>query len=142
MRRIIFSICIFALALSLSIFASAATISTADELLTLMNTSSMWADDYTLANNINLAEATNGLLQAPIGNETTPYSGTFDGNGYTISGIDINSTVNGVGLFGYAGNATIKNLTVEGKVTNTAGATAGIVGYVKALPITVENCVR
>ncbi len=37
----------------------------------------------------------------PIGTETYPFNGEFDGNGYTISGLYINTTENNVGLFGY-----------------------------------------
>ena len=45
-----------------------------------------------------------------------PYSGTFDGNGYQISGLNINSQEKYQGLFGYVENAVIKNLTVSGQV--------------------------
>lgn len=141
MRKILLSICIFALAVSLSLFAGAAQIGSADELLTLMNTPSMWADDYTLTADINLSDATNGLSQAPIGSESIPYSGIFDGDGYTISGINISGAGN-VALFGFASGATIKNLTVEGTVSSTTNWAAGIIARVSAASITVENCVN
>ena len=54
----------------------------------------------------------------PIGNsDEIPYLGTFDGNGYTISGIYINGDASDVGLFGQVGmlNKTtgcVKNLTL------------------------------
>lgn len=56
----------------------------------------------------------------PIGTETHPWTGTFDGRGHTISGFNIYSVDNDllnwkyVGLFGYIQNATIKNLRIEG----------------------------
>lgn len=56
----------------------------------------------------------------PIGTETHPWTGTFDGRGHTISGFNIYSVDNEllnwkyVGLFGYIQNATIKNLRIEG----------------------------
>ena len=56
----------------------------------------------------------------PIGSKTHPYTGTFDGRGYTISGFNIYRVDNAlnsfdyVGLFGYIKNATIKNLRIEG----------------------------
>ena len=79
----------------------------------------------------------------PIGyasayDETKAYSGTFDGQGHTISGLNANATVSG--LFGYAKNAAIKNLTVAGSVGGGSCLTAGggIVGY--AVGGTIENC--
>jgi len=38
----------------------------------------------------------------PIGTENAPFCGSFDGNGFTISGLYVNSGNYGVGLFGYA----------------------------------------
>lgn len=60
------------------------------------------------------------------------FSGTFDGNGNTISGFK--STNNYYdGLFEYVDGATIKNLTLKGE-----GAGAGLIFY--AHDVTVENC--
>ena len=69
----------------------------------------------------------------PIGNDTDRYAGTFDGAGYTISGLNVNdSTLDNAGLFGVIdggeGNGmAIKDLTLEGSIvggTNT-GSIAG-----------------
>lgn len=140
-KRILFAICVSLLIISLSIFTSAAEITSADDLLTLMNTSSMWADDYTLTKDINLADATNGLAQTPIGNPDNPFTGTFDGQGYEISGIEL-SGVDYVALFGSAANATIKNLTVSGTVIGTGTRAAGIVAQVEDAGFIIENCVN
>ena len=70
-----------------------------------------------------------------------PYSGTFDGNGHTISGLNVNYRNNNGGLFCYVMNATIKNLTVAGSVTHSSGdgvAYGGIVGCADSS--TIENC--
>ena len=70
-----------------------------------------------------------------------PYSGTFDGNGHTISGLNVNYRDKNGGLFCYVMNATIKNLTVAGSVTHSSGngvAYGGIVGYADSS--TIENC--
>ncbi|OBR90767.1 hypothetical protein CLRAG_34150 [Clostridium ragsdalei P11] len=73
-----------------------------------------------------------------------PFSGTFDGDGYTIKGLLINvkdTKSGGKGLFGLISFAAVKNVTVEGSVTaddyNEAG---GIVGY--ADNSDVINCVN
>ena len=70
-----------------------------------------------------------------------PYSGTFDGNGHTISGLNVNYRNKNGGLFCYVMNATIKNLTVAGSVTHSSGdgvAYGGIVGCADSS--TIENC--
>ena len=70
-----------------------------------------------------------------------PYSGTFDGNGHTISGLNVNYRDKNGGLFCYVKSATIKNLTVAGSVTHSSGNGVdygGIVGCADSS--TIENC--
>jgi hypothetical protein len=88
-----------------------------------------------LTGNINLKNAS----WTPIGSSSTNYSGIFDGNGYEISGLNVNSEDNYQGLFGYTKDATIKNLTVSGQVNGGGwvGAFAGL-----AMNSTIENCVN
>ena len=73
---------------------------------------------------------------------SNPYTGTFDGCGYTISNLSINGEWNSAGLFGYVGG-TVKNLTVSGSVTadscSYAGGIAGTI-YMNNSG-SVENCV-
>lgn len=108
------------LSLTLAFTAGAAsyTIGTAAELQELMEDSTQWSDGntYTLTANINMSSITS---QTPIGNNSTPFKGTFNGGGYSITGINISSADQYVGLFGATANATVKNLTVSGKVTST-----------------------
>ena len=71
------------------------------------------------------------------------YGGTFDGGGFTISGLSINSTAQYQALFGYVKDGTIKDLTVAGSVTTSTTSSAyaaGIVGY--GYPVTLINCVN
>ena len=74
-------------------------------------------------------------------NQDLPYSGTFDGNGHTISGLNVNYGDKNGGLFCYVKSATIKNLTVAGSVTHSSGDGVdygGIVGCADSS--TIENC--
>ena len=76
----------------------------------------------------------------PIGSEKQPYTGTFDGGGYTIRGLCVskrnyyNSNNEGfdeenhAGLFGKLSGATVKNLTVTGYVDGRFYV-GGIAGY-------------
>lgn len=73
--------------------------------------------------------------------EDLPYSGTFDGNGHTISGLNVNYGDKNGGLFCHVKSATIKNLTVAGSVTYSSGdgiVYGGIVGCANSS--TIENC--
>lgn len=85
---------------------------------------------YKLTADISIAM--NGANWKPIGMSSPRFKGHFNGNGKTISGLFINNTVDGSsqGLFGALMNATIKNLTVTGSVTNTQTGAAGIAGSI------------
>ena len=85
----------------------------------------------------------------PIGSDSRPYRGTFDGANYTISGLYIDSNADYQGLFGYvSGSGKVQNLSVSGSgtvencyntgtVTGTDDYAGGFVGYNSG---TVENC--
>lgn len=49
----------------------------------------------------------------PIGAPRTPFEGTFDGQGHTVTGMYASEDKNGIGLFGYTKEAVIKNVRVE-----------------------------
>ena len=51
-----------------------------------------------------------------IGNSNTPFTGTFDGGGHTIT-VDITSSNVDAGLFAHLTGATIKNLGIAGSVS-------------------------
>lgn len=88
-----------------------------------------------LDNDIDLSD----IDWTPIGTESRPYTGTFDGNNKTIRGLEINqSGTDNVGLIGYLGsegkvqNVTLANISVSG-----ANYVGGIAGQTYG---TVENC--
>lgn len=76
----------------------------------------------------------------PIGNdEKVAFQGTFDGQGYVLTGIAINDRSSGLGLFGYVNNskALIKNVGLFGGIVGGDNCGA-IVGELMAG--TVSNC--
>lgn len=87
---------------------------------------------FVLANDIDLSTVDNWT---PIG-DGYAFGGTFDGNGYTISNLKINTTNNPTGLFGWT-TGTIKNLGVENVNITGASDVGGLIGKAAG---TVSNC--
>ena len=91
---------------------------------------------YVLTADIDL----NGKAFTPIGADYShTFSGHFDGQNHTISNLEVTGSASYAGLFGYT-NAAIGNLTLTGAtVTNTAGYTGVLAGYVSGSN-TITNC--
>jgi len=100
--------------------------------------------NYSLAADIaaegtgNSREVWGGLGFVPVGNATTPYSGTFDGQRHKISGLSINRLDNNVGMFGYTSKAAIDNVGLSGSWIHGNTNVGGIVGNSNAS--TINNC--
>lgn len=75
----------------------------------------------------------------PIGTTSSPFTGTFDGNGKEINGLFINSGTS-IGLFGtITANAKISDLTLQRATINASGSNVGIlVGYMQGG--TIRDC--
>lgn len=77
----------------------------------------------------------------PIGTSSTMYAGIFDGNGHTISGLNVTGANNG--LFKMTGAATIQNLTISdstiGDSSNSNNLLGAFVGRIKD-STTLINC--
>ena len=65
--------------------------------------------------------------------------GTYNGNGKTISNLNITGSNNIIGLFGYVNTsvAVIKNVNIKNPYINGQYDVGGIVGYNKG---TISNC--
>ena len=76
-----------------------------------------------------------------VGTETTPYAGTVNGYGHSITGMTINQTTNRAGFIGSLGeNGAVKNLKLKAvSVTTTGGFVGGLVGYGYSFSV-IENC--
>ncbi len=74
----------------------------------------------------------------PIGNNSNKYTGTFDGNNKTVSGLYFNNTSqNYVGLFGYLDDGEIKNVGVVNSYFNGNNYVGGVCGRNYG---TITNC--
>lgn len=84
----------------------------------------------------------------PIGTEDKPFVGDFDGNGHSISGLNITGTMKGkdtgnvagyAGLFGYIDSkSSIEGLTIEKSTIKGSIYVGGIAGYNTG---SITNCV-
>lgn len=76
----------------------------------------------------------------PIGNATTPFTGTYDGDGHSIDSLYISrSGTDSLGFFGYTSNADIKNLALIDIISVDGGDyVGGLVGYNENS--TISNC--
>lgn len=72
---------------------------------------------------------------------TTPFSGTFDGNGHTIKNLTSSTTASDMpaGLIGVANDATVKNVTVSGGHISSSDSGAAIVAVMLGTT-EVSNC--
>lgn len=98
-----------------------------------------------------------GYCQWPVigvlsSNGQRAYTGTFDGQGHTVSGLNITSLGGRqkLGLFGVAQDAVIENLTVRGNIdltgvrsydTTTGYIIGGVLGSGEGGGVTIRNCV-
>lgn len=85
-------------------------------------------------------------VTAPYGNDITGFTGftgTFDGNGHTVT-LDITASTAYVGLFSkLAGGAVVRNVITAGSVTATGkNNVGGIAGFANTYSgdVTIENC--
>lgn len=93
--------------------------------------------NYTLEADLDLSEVEDFV---PIGNEETPFTGTFDGNGHVISNLSISrGESTDVGLFGCIGeNGTVSDLTIRSASVEGRIYTGILAGYNQG---TIRSCV-
>lgn len=125
-------------------------IATWQNLYWISQNSAQWNKHYIQTADIDFAEASpaintwaSGAGWTPIGNATTAFTGSYNGQGYSIIGLYINNSSGyNLGLFGYiTGNssASISNLFIQGSVSGSYRI-AALVGYVASSNIAITNC--
>lgn len=78
-------------------------------------------------------------VTAPYANDFTDFSGTFDGNGHTVT-LNITASTANVGLFSkLAGGAVVKNVITAGSISGKVNNVGGIAGTADG-NVTIENC--
>ncbi len=104
----------------------------------LMNMNYFRSSFFQLTAGFSLASETNWL---PIGDATTNFTGGFDGNGFVLTGLTINSPgAADRGLFGYTNGAVIKNVKLTAiNFISTWGSAGGLIGF-NSGSTTVTDC--
>jgi hypothetical protein len=68
----------------------------------------------------------------PVGNDSTPFTGTFDGDGKHIDNLKINTPgTNDVGLFGYVNDGMVENVHVRSGNVTGGDWVSGVAGHLK-----------
>jgi len=113
-----------------------------NDLQELQNTSGDWGKYFKQTSNIDASTTSgwdSGYGFSPIGNNSTKFTGSYDGQGHTIDGLYIHRTsTNYIGLFGYTNNATIENLGVTNVDVSGFEVVGGLVGNDSYS--TISNC--
>lgn len=113
-------------------------LSTASQLVLFSNcvNGGKGALDAVLTADIELTEAE---MPAPIGTEDYPFKGSFDGQGFAVSGFVFeDENANNVGFFGYTSGATIQNVMLKGAKVVGHNNAGGLIG--NAQSTTIEMC--
>ncbi len=97
---------------------------------------------YLLANDIDLSGYPNWT---PIGRFAPPdimlpFSGVFDGQGYSITGLKISGNEDARGLFGYTHLATIRNVVIRNPEIQGGDKVGALVGHQAYSREGIENC--
>lgn len=114
------------------------------------------AGKYILMNDIDLSSVANWQ---PIGDETSPFTGVFYGNGHTIKNLTVTITTQtkydvkkcGIGLFGFVDGAVIANVNLENvnisinypyEAGYPTGAVAGVCNSSKILDCSASGNIK
>ena len=76
------------------------------------------------------------VARAPFGE----FKGLFDGNGHTISNVNISANSDNVGLFSGLKSATVRNLSIRGGKIFGGSSVGGLAGYATGAANLIEDC--
>ncbi len=118
-------------------------IATLGNLYWLSESDSVWSASFIQTADINASETAAWYDSAgfsPIGTTTTNFTGTYDGDGYTISGLIIDrETEDYIGLFGYGDSTSITNLSLLDAEVSGNGYVGALAGFIQGASILTSN---
>jgi hypothetical protein len=108
-------------------------ISDLSELRWLSQTEAVWDSTFQQTADIDASPSSgwdSGNGFTPIGSITTHFTGIYDGDNYTITGLYVDrSSADYIGMFGYAVGANLKNIHLTGLAVTGNDWVGGIAGY-------------
>ena len=123
-------------------------IATLNNLYWITQNSGEWDAYYIQTANIDASSSSSWDSNAgftPIGNSSTRFTGSYDGDGYTIDSLFINRSTSSIGMFGHIGvdansATTIQNLGLTNVSITGLGNVGALVGNKQDGNLTVSNC--
>ena len=115
-------------------FAAPIAIRTTDDLMRIDDSDANLGLDYILMEDIDFK----GKTFTPIGTDSTPFHGTFDGNNKTISNITFSTDKTYVGLFGFAENADFNRVILNDVNLKGDYFVGGLLG--KGFNVSIKEC--
>jgi len=116
-------------------------IATLGNLLWVSTNSGSWGSCFIQTANIDASGTENwndGAGFSPIGKSATKFTGTYNGQEFTISYLYIDRSSN-LGLFGYSDNGSIQNISlINVNIVGSSDNIGGISGYCNSM--TISNC--
>ena len=95
------------------------------------NAGNYWGHGYYFRQTADLDMTYYGPWVHGIGSDDTAFTGTYDGNGFTISNLTIDdSNADSMGLFGEIAGSTLKDITLANVVVSGRVQVGGLVGKV------------
>lgn len=111
------------------------------QLRALSETAADWNKHFILTADIDASSSSSWNSNAgfsPVGNTSSPFTGTFDGQNHTISNLRINRSTDYIGLFGYIVDAKVINIKLYGCRIKGKENTGSLAGYCQSSII--SNC--
>ncbi len=112
---------------------SGGTVMTIGDLQWLSDHSDVWGEDWLLGGDIDASTSSSWNSNTgmdPIGNAGTHFTGSFDGQGFTIANVTIDrSGKDTLGFFGYTDGAAITNLNLKDVIITGDYVLGGLIGY-------------
>jgi hypothetical protein len=108
----------------------------------LQNIQGNLAATYDLINDIDCADTVNWNASTgfmPIGSGGSPFTGTVNGHGFTISQINIDRNSGDQAIFAYATGANINNLTLDSCIVDTTDAINAAILIAQADNVNLNN---
>lgn len=117
-------------------------VATASNLFWIASNTSNFNEDYVQTADIDISHTVDfdgGNGFAPIGNNTSAFTGSYNGGGYEIDGLYIHRSASYIGFFGNTSGAQIRNVNLTNVNLQGNDYTGALIGHAYSATV-IENC--